>query len=127
MMSKYTSLTADYRLHFKKLIDNKPDLKVGGEEVHWEVLIRNVKTLSEPAELVNHEKLPMRRGLSTYMVEKDNGKTLVANRIRENNAVVFFHLFPYLELPVWFDRNFDVVAAVDRLFGLRIFNFTSGL
>ena len=124
-MPKYASLTTDYRLHFKNLIENKPDLEVGGKKVSWEVLERNVKILSEPVDAVNIEKLPMRRGLASYRIAEDNGKQLVALHIRESNVVAFFKKFPNLDPPAWFDQGFKVDPAVDQLFGLRIFNFAT--
>ena len=126
-MSKYTSLNASHRLHFKNLLDKKPDLDVDGGKFFWNALQEAVRILSDPADTVNIEKLPMRKGLATFRVAQPNGKLLVAGRIRESNVQAFYNIFPHLEKPAWFDPNFSINAAVDALFGLRIVNLSNAV
>ena len=126
-MPKYEKLTTADRLHFKALLDSKPFLKVGNDVVSWDVMRKNVQVLSEPASVVNHEKLSMRRGLSTAHVAGDNGRFLVAARIRESNIGALLRKFPHLDRPSWFVDNFNVEEAVDDLFGLRLFNVAVAL
>ena len=114
-------------LHFKELLDNKHFLKIGDEVVSWEAMRECVRVLSEPANVINHEKLSMPRGLSTNHVAGANGRVLVASRIRESNIGALLRKFPHLDRPAWFVDNFNVEDAVDDLFGLRLFNVVVAL
>ena len=111
-------ISAADRLHFRKLLDEKPFLWVGDELLPWDVLCQSARILSESADAVNHEKLSMQWGLSTKHVAGANGRRLVAARIRAQNIGTFLAKFDYLEPPSWFVSNFDVDKAVDDLFGL---------
>ena len=126
-MPKYDKLSSQDRLHFKKLLDEKPFLKIGEELVSWDAMRKNVRVLSEPANVVNHEKLHMRRGLSTTHVAGPNGRALVAARIREMNIGALLEKSTHLDRPSWFVDNFNVEQAVDDLFGLRLFNVAVAL
>jgi len=126
-MPKYDKLSAADRLHFKSLLDNKPFLRIGDEVVSWEAMRDNVRVLSEPTNVVNHEKLSMPRGLSTSHVAGANGRVLVSARIRESNIGALLRKFPHLDRPSWFVDGFNVEAAVDELFGLRLFNVAVAL
>ena len=126
-MAKYHTLTVDCKLHFKRLLEEKPDLNFRGRKVSWNKIQKIVKILSEPTDTINVDKLPMRRGLSTYRIAQENGRILVARRIDESNIGALLRKFPHLPIPPLFDKSFNVAKAVDALFGLRVFNLGSAI
>ena len=95
-MSDYKTLPAEYKLYFKRLLDDKPDLDYMGRKVSWDEMRSSVKILSEPTDAKNTEKLPFKKGLETYRLASKNGKKLIVGRVRESSIAVLLNEFPHI-------------------------------